>query len=324
MVGQERAAMNETVLVTGATGFVGPAVCRALSDRGYRVAAAVRPGQAAPSGVQARIVGDIDGDTDWSHTLTGIDAVVHLAARAHKMNETDDDSLSLYARINRDGALNLAKACRAQGIRRFLFLSSIKVNGESTPPGGPPFTAADAPRPTDPYGLSKWQAEQGLAAIPDLDFTVIRPPLIYGPGAKGNIARIRALLKRRLPVPLGLAAGLRSMVGLANLADAVAFCLGDARTFGQTYLIKDCDVSVPDFFRAVGKAQGTPALLLPVPVVLLRFAAWVFGKRAALTCLTESLLVDDHPLRALGWVPSRTLEQGLTPEPGSTTDRRTA
>ena len=294
-----------TVLVTGATGFTGPAVCAGLLARGHRVAAAIRGGRTAPPGTEARLIADIGPDTDWGRTLDGVDAVIHLAARAHVMA---DDDPALYARINRDATLRLAAQA---GKRRFIFVSSIKVNGETTEPGRS-FTATDPANPIDPYGLSKWQAEQGLNNLADLKLTILRPPLIYGPAVKGNLYRMQRLLKRRIPIPLGAVANRRSLLGLDNLADAIGFCLDCPATVGGTYLLRDGeDVSVPDLFRRLGAAQGTPALLIPVPVGLLRFAGLVAGKQATINRLIGSLTVDDGPLRALGWQPPVSLDRGL-------------
>ena len=295
----------KTVLVTGATGFTGPAVCAALMAKGFKVVAAVRPGRTAPPGTEPRPIDDIGPDTDWSHALSGVDAIVHLAARAHVMN---DQAPAEYARINRDGTLNLAAQA---GQRRFIFISSIKVNGEITDHNRP-YTSRDAPNPVDAYGVSKLEAEQGLRKLPGLSLTILRPPLVHGPKVKGNLQRMMAMLKRRIPIPLGSVKNLRSLIGVANLADAIGFCLLHDETIGSTYLLRDDDnISVPDLFRRMGQAQGTSALLIPIPVGLLHLAGFLTGKRATIHRLTGSLIVDDSPLRALGWHPPVSLDQGL-------------
>ena len=298
----------KTVLVTGATGFAGPTVCAVLAARGFRVVAAVRAGRTAPPGTEPRIIGDIGPDTDWTEALAEVDAVVHLAARAHVLSDPAPDPALLYDRINRDGTLRLAAQA---GNRRFIFISSVKVNGEFTA-DDKPFTALDPSDPQDPYGRSKLAAEQGLRRLSELKLTVLRPPLIHGPGAKGNLERVRMLLKRRIPIPLGAVKNLRSLIGLANLADAVGFCLTHDSTIGHTFLLRDDEnVSVPELFRKMGRALGTPALLIPVPVGLLRLAGTLTGRRATIRRLTGSLTVDDGPLRALGWKPPVSLDEGL-------------
>ncbi len=298
------------VLVTGATGFVGQALCRRLLADGHQVAAALRRGE-GPPGTEPRSVGGIDGTTDWTRALAGIDAVVHLAARAHVMTETEGDPLAVYRAVNRDGTLGLARRMAETGPARLIFLSSVKVNGETTP-SDRPFRADDPPAPADPYGLSKAEAERGLRAIAGLSATILRPPLIHGPGAKGNLATLMAAIRRRLPLPVGAINNRRSLVGLANLADAICFCLARPDTIGNTYMIRDGeDVSTPDLVRRLGTAMGRPALLLPVPPPLLRAGGWLLGRQAAVARLTGSLTVDDGPLRALGWIPPLSLDAGL-------------
>ena len=302
------------VLVTGATGFVGGPVCRRLADSGWAVAGAIRRPAAMPPGIAARVVGDIGPETNWREALAGIDAVVHLTARAHVMRDTESDPLAVFRRINRDATLRLAEECVRAGVPRLLFASSIKVNGEATPPGRP-FRAEDAPRPVDAYGIAKAEAEEGLARIAaatSLGVTVIRPPLVHGPGAKGNLAALMAALRRRLPLPLGRIANRRSLIGVGNLAEAVRFCLADTRTVGATYLVRDGeDVSTPELIRRLGAALDAPARLLPVPVAALRLAGTLAGKGAAVDRLAGSLVVDDAPLRALGWSPPLGLDAGL-------------
>ncbi len=298
--------MTKTILVTGATGFTGPTVCATLLAKGFRVAAALRTGKQAPPGTEPRMIGEIGPDTDWTSALQGIDAVVHLAARAHIMDASDP--ASLYDRINRDGTLRLAAQA---GERRFVFISTVKVNGEVTATDRP-YTALDPPNPQDPYGRSKLDAEIGLRAMPGLKLTILRPPLIHGPHAKGNLERMRQLLKRRIPIPLGGVKNMRSLIGLANLSDAIGFCLTHDSTIGHTYLLRDDEnISVPDLFRRMGQALGAPALLVPVPVGMLRLVGNLTGRQATIHRLTGSLIVDDAPLRALGWKPPVSLDEGL-------------
>lgn len=301
------------ILVTGASGFVGGPVCRRLLADGHQVVAAVRRDDAfLPLGVEARRVGALGPDTDWRGALRGCDAVIHLAARAHVMRDRAADPLALFRAVNRDGAVRLTEQAVAAGIGRMVFVSSIKVNGEATPPDRP-FRGDDLPAPQDAYGLSKAEAEAGLvgiAARTGLSLAVVRPPLVHGPGAKGNLAALMGVLARGLPLPLGAIANRRSLVGVDNLADALAFLVG--RSEQGRFLVRDGeDISTPELIRRLAGLLGKPACLPPVPVVLLRLAAGLVGKSAAVARLTGSLVVDDGPLRSLGWVPPRSLDQGL-------------
>lgn len=301
------------VLVTGATGFVGLPVCRRLIAAGHQVAAAVRrTGAFLPLEVERRRVGDLGPDTDWLPALTGMDAVVHLAARAHVMAERNADPLAVFRRINRDGAVRLGEQAASAGVGRFIFVSSIKVNGESTPPGRP-FLAADPPAPTDAYGISKAEAETGLAAIAartGMSLATVRPPLVHGPGVKGNLAVLLKALALGLPLPLGAIRNRRSLVGVDNLADCLAFLL--ERSEQGCFLVCDGeDVSSPEMIRVLGEAMGRPARLLPVPPAALKLGAALLGRSAAYDRLAGSLTVDDSPLRQLGWVPPLSLAEGL-------------
>jgi nucleoside-diphosphate-sugar epimerase len=287
------------LLITGATGFVGVQVCRAARGRGHDVVAAAR--RPVP-GVDTRIVGDVGPDTTWP--LDDIDAVIHLAARAHVMKDKEADPLAVFRRINRDGAVRLGEQAAAAGVR-MVFVSSVKVNGEAGL-----FRAEDKLAPVDPYGISKAEAEQRLAAIPGLSLAVVRPPLVHGPGAKGNLAALMKALRRGIPLPLGCIANRRSLVGVANLAEALVFLAErDAR---GTFLVSDGEpVSTPQLIRLLAAGMGVKPRLLPVPVSWLRLAGALAGKDAAVARLTGSLEVDDAPLRALGWSPKMTLAEGL-------------
>jgi nucleoside-diphosphate-sugar epimerase len=299
------------VLVTGATGFVGGPVLRALAAHGHDIVAAIR--RPAALAVETRLVGDLGPDTDWRAALAGCDAVIHLAARAHVMHDDAGDPLALFRRINRDGAERLALQAAEAGIRRMVFVSTIKVNGEATPPDRP-FRAEDRPAPQDPYGIAKAEAEDRLrdvAARTGLELVIVRPPLVHGPGAKGNLAVLLKVLSKRLPLPLGAVTNRRSLVGVANLADALAF-LVTAPIAGGTFLIRDgMDVSTAELLRLIGKGLDRPACLLPVPPTWLRATGHLLGKAAAIDRLLGSLVVDDTPLRQLGWTPPVSLADGL-------------
>ena len=247
--------------------------------------------------------------------LTGSHIVIHLAARVHVMNDTATNSLEAYRRVNVQGTLNLARQAAAIGVRRFLFLSSIKVNGEATQPSHP-FAADEAPAPLDDYGISKMEAEQGLREIAvetGMEVVIIRPPLVYGPGVKANFASMMRWLRRGVPLPLGAIQNQRSLVALDNLVDLVVTCLTHPAAANQTFLVSDGeDVSTTELLRRMGKAMQCPAHLIPVPARLLKGAAALLGKQDVAQRLCNSLQVDIQKTRQLlGWNPPLTLDQGL-------------
>ncbi len=302
---------DNTVLVTGANGFVGNALCEALIASARRVRRAVRV--ARPGLSDAVATGDIGPDTDWRPALEGVGSVVHLAARTHVLHETAADAQAEYRRINVEGTRRLAQMAAQAGVRRLVFMSSIKVNGEATER---PFTERDVPRPEDAYGRSKWETEQALAQVTaetGLEVAVLRPPLVYGPGVKGNFLRLMDVVARGTPLPLGSIENRRSLVYVGNLVDAIVKALDAPGAAGRTYLVSDGeDVSTPDLVRALAQALGVRPRLLPCPPALLQFGAALAGKRAELARLTGSLQVDSAALRReLDWRPRCTLAQGL-------------
>jgi nucleoside-diphosphate-sugar epimerase len=303
----------DTVLVTGASGFVGRALCDVLAASGRRVRKAVR--MPVPGLSDSVAVGDIGLDTGWRAALEGVSSMVHLAARTHVLRETAPDPLAEYRRINVSGTERLARSAAAHGARRFVFLSSVKVNGERTE--GRPFTEDDAPHPADAYGISKWEAEQALsriAAETGLEVVVLRPPLVYGPGVKGNFLRLMNLVARGVPLPLGAVANRRSFIYTGNLAGAIVQALDAPQAAGRTYLVSDGeDVSTPDLVRALARALGVKPRLLSLPLAALGLGATLAGKRAEFERLTGSLQVDSSRIRQeLGWEPRYSLTQGLT------------
>lgn len=311
-------APDTGVLVTGASGFVGRALCRRLRADGTRVRAALRRPEAAPAGTEPFSCGEIGPDTDWSGAFDGIGAVVHLAARVHVMQETAADPAAAFDRINRDGTRRLADCAAAAGVGRFVFVSTIKVNGERTgAPGAPDaFRDGDPPDPHGPYAESKWAAEQALARIAaatGITTAVLRPPLVYGPGVKGNLRALLRLCQTGLPLPLGAIDNRRSMVHVDNLADAIRACLDHPAAAGGTFLVADgTDLSTPELVRRLARALGRPARLLPVPVALLRLAGTLTGRRRVIARLVDSLSVEAGGLNArLGWRPPKTPDQGL-------------
>jgi nucleoside-diphosphate-sugar epimerase len=301
------------LLVTGAHGFVGKPLCAELSRRGHAVKMASRSAGAEQAG-QA-VVAAVDAETNWSAALSERDVVIHLAARVHVMNDTSTDPLAEFRKVNVAGTLNLARQAAAAGVTRFVFISSIKVNGETTQLGSP-FTADDAPAPLDAYGVSKMEAEQGLHEIASqtgMDVVIIRPPLVYGPGVKANFAAMMRWLRHGVPLPLGAIHNQRSLVALDNLVDLIVTCLTHSAAANQTFLVSDGeDVSTTELLRRMGQAMGHPARLVPVPAGLLKLAATMVGKRDVAQRLCGSLQVDiEKTRRLLDWTPPLSLDQGL-------------
>jgi len=290
---------------------VGRALCEALAASGRRVKRALRMAQ--PGRPDDVAVGDIGADTDWRSALEGVSSVVHLAARTHVLRETAADSLAEYRRVNLDGTRRLAQQAGRAGVRRLVFVSSIKVNGEATER---PFTEDDAPRPEDAYGISKWEAEQALSRVAGetgLQVAVLRPPLVYGPEVKGNFLRLMGLVARGTPLPLASITNRRSLIYVGNLVDAVIKAIDVPAAAGRAYLVSDGDdVSTPDLVRAIARALGVAPRLLPCPPAMLRLGAALTGKRAELARLTGSLQADgSRARRELGWQPRLSLAQGL-------------
>lgn len=301
------------VLVTGATGFVGRALCPALAARYHAVVPAVRH----ESGLAGEaVIGEIGASTDWCATLQGCDAVVHLAARAHKMRESERDALAAYRQANTEATLNLARQAASAGVRRFVFISSVKVNGEETRHGRP-FAAGDDPAPEDAYGISKAAAEAGLKAISaetGMEYVIIRPPLVYAASVKGNFAAMMRAVARGLPLPFGAVTdNRRSLVGLDNLVDLIMTCINHPAAANQIFMVSDGeDLSTADLLRRLGAAMGKPARLLNIPPALLGAAAALIGKRAVAQRLLGNLQVDiSHTCRTLGWKPPISVDEGL-------------
>ncbi|MDP2239865.1 MAG: SDR family oxidoreductase [Burkholderiales bacterium] len=302
------------ILITGASGFVGQALCALLAQRGQhvrRVLRGVRPPDGAADNV---IVCDIDATTTWDAALRGVDTVMHLAARTHFILEKGKDAHEAYRKTNVEGTRQLAEQASRFGIRRFMYLSSIKVNGEHTVDR--PFAETDTPHPEDAYGLTKWEAEQALwqiAADTGMEVVVLRPPLVYGPGVKGNFLALMKAIRRGLPLPLASVRNRRSLIYVGNLADAILTCIESPAAPGNTYLVSDGDdVSTPELLRLLAAALDVPARLLPCPTGLLRFGGALFGKSGEIARLTGSLQIDSSKIRReLGWRPRLSLASGL-------------
>lgn len=306
------------VLVTGATGFVGPWVCATLARAGMAVRGAVRHGDGPRKLSNGFVladcvaVGAISDTTDWSAALHGVDAVVHLAARVHIMRDDAADPLQAFCAVNVDATLRLAREAAARGVTRFVFVSSVKVHGEQTELR--PFTEDDAPHPGDPYAQSKWKAEQALhdlAEATSLSVVVVRPPLVYGPGVRANFLALLRLVDRNIPLPFASIANARSMIGVRNLADVLVACVTDPRASGQTFLVHDAEaVSTPELIRRMAAALGRRPRLFPFPPAVLVGIGRIMGWHAAIRRLTTSLIVDDAHVRAtLGWTPPVTMEE---------------
>lgn len=304
------------VLVTGASGFVGQAVCSSLLSRGVTVLAAARSELQPAPGQGTVKLSEMSGTTDWSKVLDGVDGIIHLAARVHVMKDSAADPWREYLATNVEATRRLAEQAAESGVRRMVFVSSIKVNGERTEPGRP-FTPADQPAPEDAYGASKMLAEEALAEVAartGLDVVVMRPPLVYGPGVKGNFLSLLKACRRRLPLPLGGIDNRRSLVYLGNLVDALLRGLDHPAAPGNVYLVRDGeDLATPQLVRRLSAALGVRPRLLPAPLRLMRLAAGVLGRSGAVERLAGSLQVDDRALRDdLDWAPPFTVDQGLT------------
>lgn len=305
------------VLVTGATGFVGSALVEQLAmSSSWQPMLGLRREQEMPLYYPWVVTGDLSPDTDWYEALKGCGAVVHCAARVHIMDDPEADPLAAFRRANVQGTLRLAQQAAQMGVSRFIFISSIKVNGEQTI-HDTAFTADDEPTPIDPYGISKFEAEQGLLDLTkrtSMEVVIIRPPLVYGSGVKGNFANMLKLVEKGLPLPFGAIHNKRSLVSLDNLVDFIITCIDHPAAANQVFLAGDGhDVSTTELLRGVGQAMGKPARLLPIPAGILMFSASILGKKDMAKRLLGSLQVDISKARELlGWEPPLTVEEGLT------------
>lgn len=309
--------MVRRLLVTGANGFVGRSLCGAALSKGWQVRGAVRSldvKNQLHSEVDTVIVDGVGPDTEWDEALEGVDTVVHLAARVHVMRETASDPLRDFRIINTDGTVHLARMAAAAGVRRFLFLSTIGVNGKATL--NKPFSEQDVPQPHNAYAVSKLEAEirlHDLSTQSGMEVIIVRPPLVYGPGNPGNFLKLLNLVSKQLPLPLESVRNNRSLIYLENLVDALITCISRPEAAGNTYLVSDGDdVSTPELIRKIAVGFGIAANLFPFPVYLLRLAGKVIGRTSAVNQLIGTLTVDSRKIRnELGWEPPFTMEQGL-------------
>lgn len=302
------------VLVTGANGFVGRALCGTLLDGGYEVVGTVRRAADLPTGSEVWITGDIGPETDWSLGLAGVDCLVHLAARGHVLADRAADPLAAFRRTNVAATLRLAEAAARAGLNRFVYLSSVKVLGEASHRG--PLTDSTPVGPEDAYAISKWEAEQGLrqiAGATPMKLVILRPPLVYGPGVAGNFLSLLRVVERGIPLPLASVRNRRSLLYLGNLVDAIQLCLRHAAAPGRTFLLRDGeDLATPELIRRIARALDRRARLLPLPPAALWLGARAVGRGAEAARLIGSLVVDDGPIRReLGWRRPFTLDEGL-------------
>lgn len=302
------------VMVTGANGFVGQALCAALEAAGYRVRKTVRHDQQKQMNGECVEVGEVGATTDWRTALAGMDAVVHLAARVHVMKDEAKDPLEAFRAVNMRGTENLARAAAESGVRRFVYLSSIKVNGEYT--RHKPLSEDDLPHPETPYALSKLEAEQALhhiAAETGMEIVILRPPLVYGPGVKANFLRLLKWVDRGLPLPLASVENRRSLIYLANLVDAISTCLSHPAATGKTYMVSDAEeTSTTELINRLAKTLGRPARLFSFPALMLHLLASFVGKQDEVERLLDSLEIDSSKIRReLNWSPPYSMNHGL-------------
>jgi nucleoside-diphosphate-sugar epimerase len=299
------------LLVTGANGFIGTQLCGNLLKRGWHVRGTVRPStyrNNLPSHVDVVPIEKIDPLTDWTKVMSGMDSIVHLAAQVHGVNDIVAGS------VNVDGTEHLARMAAVSGIRRFIYLSTVKVNGEGQSLS---YTEKDNPKPMDSYASSKWKAEKALYKIAretGLEVVVLRPPLVYGPGVKANFLRLIRIIERGIPLPLARINNRRSLIFSGNLIDAIITCIKNSKASGQTYFVSDGeDVSTPELIRRINTALGRPARLFPFPPVMLKMAGIITGKPAPMQRLLGSLTIDCSKIRQeLNWHPPFSMDQGLS------------
>ncbi|WP_339532788.1 SDR family oxidoreductase [Pseudomonas mucidolens] len=304
------------VLVTGGTGFIGAALVDKMNgDARFDVSASVRAGRTL-SGVHTHQIPDLNAETSWLPALEGVDVVVHTAARVHVMHDSSTDPLTEFRKVNVEGTLNLARQAARSGVQRFVFLSSIKVNGEGTQPGRP-YKPDDLPDPKDYYGISKMEAEialRELAELEQMEVVIIRPVLVYGPGVKANFLSMIRWLNRGVPLPLGSIHNKRSLVCLDNLINMIITCIEHPSAANQVFLVSDGeDLSTTQLLVRISKALNKPSRLIPVPSRILELFAALLGKRDFSRRLCGSLQVDIAKNRELlNWTPQVSVDQALS------------
>lgn len=307
--------MHNRLLITGASGFVGDSLTKELLRLGCSVCISVHSVSCLINNAKVVMVGEVNGYTNWSSPLLDVDTVIHLAARVHVMNDSAANPLSEFRKVNVEGTLNLARQAAFAGIKRFIFISSVKVNGEFTSVEKP-FTEDDAANPQDAYALSKFEAERGLLQIAQqtgMQVVIIRPPLVYGPGVKANFASMMRAVKRGFPLPLGAIYNKRSFVYIDNLVSLILRCIDHPAAANQIFLVSDgVDLSTTELLRECANALGVKARLLPVPQSWIEACAELVGKRDMAQRMCGNLQVDICKARELlGWAPRVTVKDGL-------------
>ncbi len=302
------------VLVTGPDGFVGRVVCKELLERGYAVRGAQWDAAPLPLGCESVIVGSIESSTDWKIALKDVEIVIHLAARVHVMNDTAEDPLSAFRKVNVDGSKRLAEYAADAGIKHFVFVSSVKVNGESTT--NKAFSETDLPNPEDPYAVSKYEAEQLLREIEansSMCVTILRPPLLYGPGVKANFLKLIKIVDRGIPLPFGSVVNKRSLMGLGNFIDLISHCIEHPAARGETFVVSDGqDLSTADLVRKIASALNKEPRIFSLSPSVLRAIGRITGKQDAVKRLTECLEIDSTKVRrVLAWTPPFSVDQEL-------------
>jgi len=303
------------ILLTGATGFVGNRLLTMLKEKGHQCRAAVRrPSSSVDVQTDSVVVGEIDAGTDWTQAVKDIDVIVHLAARVHVMNDQADNPLVEFRKINLEGTRSLAEAAVKAGVKRFVYISTIKVNGEVTK--GSPFTSQDAPSPSDPYAIAKWEAEKALQEISretGLEVVVIRPPLVYGPGVKANFLNLIKLVRKRIPLPLAGVNNKRTLVALDNLADLIMSCCEHPDAAGHIFLAGDDEsVSTAELITRIAGSFGQRSPVFYFPPALMAWVASLLGKQAVWHRLSGSLQVDNSEAKKImGWQPVTSMDEEL-------------
>lgn len=303
------------VLVTGANGSIGRALCERMLGENFRVHGAVRPGKASllPEGVEVAHIDSVDGDTDWKNTLEGVNTVVHLAARVHVMKDSSSNPFAEYRKVNVNGTERLAREAAFANVKRFIYMSSVKVHGEGR---STPYNEEDIQKPQDAYSVSKWEAEKVLNEISDetgMELVILRSPLVYGPRVKANFRSLMKWVHRGVPLPLGAVYNKRSFVALDNLVSFIIHCIDHPKAANEVFLISDGeDVSTTELLQKMARAFGKRSFLLPVPVGLMTFVAGLLGKRNVADRLFGSLQVDSSKARdLLRWEPVVSMDEGL-------------
>jgi UDP-glucose 4-epimerase len=301
-------------LITGSSGFVGTFLGNFLQSLKYSVINTYRTNPDRNNPQDQHVIGNIDADTQWQTALLDVDAVVHLAARVHIMEETVHEPINAFRQVNTQGTLNLAKQAVEAGVKRFIYLSTIKVNGEQTFEKS--FLADDTPNPQEPYAVSKFETEQQLLKLGQetgLEVVIIRPVLVYGPGVKGNFLRLMQLVNKGLPLPLGGIKNKRSLVSVTNLCSLITLCLNHEKAAGEVFLISDGqDLSTSELFKKIAAAMHKPSRLFFLPARSLYWLTRLLKRTAEYERLCGSLQVDiSKNEQLLGWKPKQSVEEGI-------------